>query len=330
MVADITHLPPSLSEVRALRQTLRTWLVETPVIRCRNLEDRLGIGVEIWGKMEFLQQTGTFKPRGALANLLRLDEAGLRAGVTAVSAGNHAIATAFAAQSIGTSAKVVMLRTASPVRIDGCRHYGAEVVLADDVHQAFDLADRIRDAEGRTLIHPFEGSGVTAGTGTLGLEICEQISEFDVVIVPIGGGGLCSGVASSVKRLNPHCRVIGVEPAGADSMSRSFASGSAEALDRVDTIADSLGAPFALPYSFSICRQFVDEIVVVSDDQLRQAMGILFGEMKIAVEPACAASTAALISPGAGLEGKKVVLVFCGSNIDWVTFQKHARFSDAH
>ena len=313
-----------------LRQTLRTWLVETPVIRCRNLEDRLDKGVEIWGKMEFLQQTGTFKPRGALANLLRLDEAGLRAGVTAVSAGNHAIATAFAAQSIGTSAKVVMLRTASPVRIDGCRRYGAEVVLADDVHQAFDLADRIRDAEGRTLIHPFEGSGVTAGTGTLGLEICEQIREFDVVIVPIGGGGLCSGVASTVKRLSPHSKVIGVEQVGADSMSRSFASARAEELDRVDTIADSLGAPFALPYSFSICRQFVDEIVVVSDDQLRQAMGILFGDMKIAVEPACAASTAALISLGDGLEGKKVVLVFCGSNIDWVTFQKHARFSDAH
>ena len=316
-----------MEEIRSLRETLRPWLVETPVVRCRNLEERLGNDIEIWGKLEFLQQTGTFKPRGALANMLRLDEAGLRAGVTAVSAGNHAIATAFAARALGTSAKVVMIRTASSVRVEACRGYGAEVVLADDVHQAFDLADRIRDAEGRALIHPFEGSYVTAGTATLGLEICEQLSNFDAVIVPIGGGGLCSGVACAVKRLNPGCRVIGVEPAGADSMSRSFASGRPRRLDHVDTIADSLGAPFALPYSFSICRQFVDDIVIVSDDQLRSAMGTLFGDMKMAVEPACAASTAALAGTGRGLRGKKVVLVFCGSNIDWMTFEQHAGFS---
>jgi threonine dehydratase len=327
MVDDSSYSPPALDEIRALRVTLGRWLVQTPVVRCRNLEERLGIEGEVWGKMEFLQQTGTFKPRGALSNILRMDEAGLRAGVTAVSAGNHAIATAFAARSVGTSAKVVMVSSASPVRIEACERYGAEVVLAEDVHQAFDLADRIRDSEGRTLIHPFEGSGVTAGTATLGLEICEQLGRFDALIVPIGGGGLCSGVACAVKRLNPGCKVIGVEPAGADSMSRSFASGRPEKLDRVDTIADSLGAPFALPYSFSICSQFVDDIVIVSDDQLRHSMGMLFGDMKMAVEPACAASTAALAMLRSDLKGKKVALVFCGSNIDWMTFEKQARFS---
>ncbi|MDH5344309.1 MAG: pyridoxal-phosphate dependent enzyme, partial [Gammaproteobacteria bacterium] len=244
MTADSAVTAPSMETVRALRDRLRPWLKRTPVVRCVNLEDRLANGVEIWGKMEFLQVTGTFKPRGALANVLRLEGPEIKAGITAVSAGNHAIAAAFAARALGTSAKVVMIRTASPVRREACRRLGAEIVLADDVHHAFRLAEEIRDLEGRAYIHPFEGPGVTAGTATLGLEICEQVSEFDAIIVPIGGGGLCSGVARAVRALNPGATVIGVEPAGADSMSRSFRSGRPEKLDRVETIADSLGAPF--------------------------------------------------------------------------------------
>ncbi len=316
---------PAIEDVRTLAERLQTWLVTTPVVRCRNLESRLDCGAEIWGKLEFLQQTGTFKPRGALANVLSIDPAALAAGVTAVSAGNHAIATAFAARCMGVSAKVVMLASASPARVDACKAYGAELVLVDDISEAFARVEEIRDQEGRCFIHPFEGRNVTLGTATVGLEICEQIPDFDAVVIPIGGGGLCSGIASAVKMLNPACEVIGVEPSGADTMRRSFASGAPERIDKVTTIADSLGAPFALPYSFGICRQFVDKLVTVEDSEISAAMAVLFNDMRMAVEPACAASTAALAGPlREHCAGRKVVLIFCGSNIDWDTFIRQA------
>jgi threonine dehydratase len=317
--------PPQLEEIQRLNQRLSEWLRPPPVLRCRGLEYRYGGDIEIHAKMEFLQQTGTFKPRGALATMLGLDAAQLEAGVTAVSAGNHAIATAFAAKAVGTTAKVVMIMNASPARIEACREFGAEVILADDVHSAFDLVEEIREKEGRFFVHPFEGPNVALGTATVGLEICEQIGEFDVIIIPIGGGGLCAGISCAVKQIMSNSTVIGVEPEGANSMHRSFASGKPEAIEKVTTIADSLGAPFAAPYSFELCRQYVDELVLISDHEIRAAMGMLFRDQKIAVEPACAASTAALFGPLRGrFEGKKVVLVLCGSNIDWDTYASQA------
>ncbi len=321
-------LAPAIDDVRNLQRQLQQWLVRTPVVRCRALEERLAGDIEIHAKLEFLQQTGTFKPRGALSVMLQLNSQQLKAGVTAVSAGNHAIATAFAARAIGTSAKVVMTRTASPVRMAACRSYGAELVLADDVHVAFAMVDAIREQEQRYFVHPFEGRDVVTGTATVGLEICEQIGNFDAALIPIGGGGLCAGISSAIKQLDPGCEVIGVEPEGADSMHRSFASGKPESIEKVLTIADSLGAPFAMPYSFQVCRQNVDELVMIDDDQIRDAMNVLFTDMKMAVEPACAASTAALIGPlRKRFAGKKVVLVLCGSNIDWQTYATQARLT---
>lgn len=316
---------PKIDAVRVLHERLQEWLIRTPVLRCRSLENYVGEVVEIHAKLEFLQRTGTFKPRGALSVMLGLDSQQKEAGVTAVSAGNHAIATAFAARAVGTSAKVVMIMNANPLRVERCRDFGAEVVLADDVHSAFDVAEEIQNKEGRFFVHPFEGSDVVLGTATVGLEICEQVPDLDAVIVPIGGGGLCAGISSAVKQLKPRCEVIGVEPVGADSMSRSFASGKPESIEKVATIADSLGAPFALPISYELCRENVDELVLVSDDELKETMGLLFRELKIAVEPACAASTAALLGPLSGrFSGKKVVTIMCGSNIDWQTFARHA------
>ncbi len=317
--------PPRLDDIQRLNERLGEWLRPTPVLRCRGLERRFGNDIEIHAKMEFLQQTGTFKPRGALATMLSLDAEQLAAGVTAVSAGNHAIATAFAAKAVGTTAKVVMIMNASPARIEACREYGAEVILAADVHSAFDLVEEIREQEGRFFVHPFEGPHVALGTATVGLEICEQIGEFDVIIIPIGGGGLCAGISCAVKQIMSNSTVIGVEPEGANSMHRSFASGKPETIEKVTTIADSLGAPFAAPYSFDLCRQYVDELILISDDEIRAAMGTLFRDQKIAVEPACAASTAALFGPLRGrFDGKKVVLVLCGSNIDWDTYASQA------
>ncbi len=316
---------PRIDAVRALHKRLQQWLMLTPVMRCRSLEDVMGADFELYAKLEFLQRTGTFKPRGALSVMLGLDAKQKESGVTAVSAGNHAIATAFAARAVGTSAKVVMIMNANPLRIERCRHFGAEVVLADDAHSAFDVAEDIHEREGRFFVHPYEGADVVRGTATVGLEICEQVPDVDVVVVPIGGGGLCAGISSAVKQLKPDCEVIGVEPVGADSMHRSFASGKPESIEKVMTIADSLGAPFALPISYQLCKENVDELVLVDDDELKDAMGVLFREMRIAVEPACTATTAALIGPLSGrFSGKKVVAVMCGSNIDWPTFSHQA------
>lgn len=326
----MTAAGPDIADIGAMRDRLAEQTTLTPVIRCAAIEQAIGGGTRVFAKLEFLQRTGTFKARAALATLYSLSPEQLAVGVTAVSAGNHAIATAYAAQAVGSSAKVVMTRSANPSRVEACRSYGAEVVLADDVHQAFEVAERIQNEEGRYFVHPFEGSAVATGTGIVGLEICEQCDDFDTVIVPVGGGGLIGGIANVVKRLQPACEVIGVEPEGADTMHRSLASGEPMRIDKVRTIADSLGAPFALPYSFGLCQLHVDRLAMVDDMQLRRAMGYLFRAMKIAVEPACAASTAALLGPLRGeLTGKSVVLVMCGSNIDWATFEEQAVFDDS-
>ena len=224
----MTAIGPDIADIGALRAQLDDKTVLTPLIQCAAIEDAIGSETRVVAKLEFLQRTGTFKARGALATLYTLSAEQLAAGVTAVSAGNHAIATAYAAQALGTNAKVVMLRAANPARVEACRSYGADVLLADTVHQAFELAERIQDEEGRYLVHPFEGPAVATGTGIIGLEICEQCDDFDAVVVPVGGGGLIAGIANAVKRLRPNCEVIGVEPEGADTMHRSLANGEPE------------------------------------------------------------------------------------------------------
>jgi threonine dehydratase len=325
----MTAKGPTIDAVRALRQALGESIWTTPLLRCAGIELALDNGTRVWGKLEFLQRTGTFKARGALANLRSLSREQLDKGVTAVSAGNHAIAAAFAAQTLGSTAKVVMIGTANPYRIEACKSYGAEVVLVDDVHEAFDVARSIEREEGRFFVHPFEGPEVATGTGTVGLEICEQLDDFDALIVPIGGGGLMGGIANAVKQLRPSVEIIGVEPGGANSMRLSFDAGEPRGIDRVRTIADSLGAPYAMPYSFELCRANVDRLVEVDDLELRKSMGFLFQRMKFAVEPACAASTATLTGPlREELAGKRVVLVFCGSNIDWATFAEQVIVED--
>lgn len=291
-------------------------------------DDRIAhiVGAEtaVFLKEELFQKTGSFKPRGALAVMLDLPKDALARGVTAVSAGNHAMAVGYAARALGSTAKVVMPKNANPFRVQGCRDLGAEVELVDDVHKAFDRVHEIQETEGRTFVHPFEGPKTALGTATLGLEFLEDVADLDAVIVPIGGGGLIAGVAAAVKLMQPHTLVFGVEPEGADSMHRSFAAGSPQAIEAVRTIADSLGAPHAAPYSFALCRRYVDDLVKVSDDQLRAAMDLLFRSAKLAVEPAGAAATAALCGPLRDrLRGKRVGLIVCGANIDPQTFAKH-------
>jgi threonine dehydratase len=316
---------PTPEAIRATRALLGDRVVTTPVRlwQDRALEARVGPKTEVYLKEELFQKTGSFKPRGALAVMLDLSPDALRKGVTTVSAGNHAMAVAYSARTLGTTAKVVMPKTANPFRVQGCRELGADVELVDDVHLAFARVEEIREGEGRTFVHPFEGPKTALGTATLGLELVEQVPGLDAVIVPIGGGGLCAGVAAAVKLLSPGTRVFGVEPEGADSMRRSFDAGSPQRIDAVRTIADSLGAPYAAPYSFELCRKYVDSLVLVDDDALRSAMRLLFLSAKLAVEPAGAAATAALLGPLLEpLRGKRVGVIVCGANIDPESYTK--------
>ena len=215
---------PTIEQIRALRDSLAAKVNRTPVTRCAELEQIVGGDTTVFAKLEFLQRTGTFKARGALAVLAQLGQDQIERGITAVSAGNHAIAAAYAARSVGASAKIVMIGSANPYRIAACQAVGGEVVLVDDVHEAFAVAEKIQQEEGRHFVHPFEGADIATGTGTLGLEIHEQCPDFDAVVVTVGGGGLLGGVSNALKQLRPDCHIIGVEPDGADSMHRSICS----------------------------------------------------------------------------------------------------------
>lgn len=318
----------TLEEIRETRRLIDPYIVETPVWhwKSRELDDAIGAETQVFLKLELFQHTGSFKPRGALSVMLNLTPEALTRGVTAVSAGNHAIAVGYAARILGTTAHVVMPKTSNPARIAACRAYGAEIDLVEDVVQAFDRVHQIEAEEGRTFVHPFEGPLTARGTATVGLELCRQVADLDAVIIPIGGGGLCAGISRAVKLLQPRCLVFGVEPEGADTMHRSFASGKPESIPAVTTIADSLGAPHAAPYSFEMCRQNVDELALVNDDELRRAMALLFRGAKLAVEPAGAASTAALCGALAQrLRGKRVGLIVSGTNIDIHSFAAHVQ-----
>lgn len=333
---------PTLDGIRQTRARIAPHVVETPVWRWRSdrLQSLLGDATEIVLKLELFQHAGSFKPRGAVAVMLDLSPHERSRGVTAISAGNHAIAVAYAARALGTSAKVVVPATASPARIARAEAYGAQVVRVVDVHQGFALVQEIAAVEGRTVVHPFEGARTVLGTATVGLELCEQATRIggplDAVIVPVGGGGLLAGIAAAVRLVWPACAVYGVEPVGADTMYRSFRSGTVERLDRVRTIADSLGAPYTMPFSLAVCRAYTDEIVLVDDDAICRAMALLFGEMKLAVEPAGATATAALCGPLRDrLRGRRVGVIVCGANIDVSTFAEyvqrgeHSEHSDA-
>ena len=318
---------PTISAIENARARLGDLVIETPVHRWQGPEiaEAAGAGTEVFLKLELLQYTGSFKPRGALTVMLNLPPEALARGITAVSAGNHAIAAAYAARTLGTTAKVVMMKNPNPFRVERCRSYGAEIVLAENVHAAFETVRAIERDEGRAFVHPFEGPYTALGTATLGLEMVRQVPGLDAAIVPIGGGGLAAGVACAIKQLEPGCEVFGVEPEGADSMHRSFAAGAPVAIEAVRTIADSLGAPHAAPYSFGLCRRFLDGLVKIDDEAMRRAMALLFSEMKLAVEPAGAAATAALCGPlRVRLAGKRVGVIVCGANIDIAGFARHA------
>ncbi len=310
---------PTLDAIATQHFALTPWVLRTPVFERHDFPSLEGTSLNF--KFELLQASGSFKVRGAFTNLLALDAAQRSVGITCVSNGNHAAAVAYAAMRLGMSAKVVLLRATSPVRLALCRHYRAEVVLVDTADEAFDTVRRIEAEEGRFFVHPFNGYRTVLGTATLGYEWATQTPDLDAVIVPIGGGGLAAGVSTALRLANPRVHVFGVEPEGADVMSKSFAANHTVKMGPTNTIADSLAAPHTEQYSYELCRRHIDRLVTVPDDALRHAMLKLFTRLKIAVEPACAAPLAALIGPlRETLQGKRVGILLSGSNTDPATF----------
>ena len=319
------NFPFTLDDIRRNREALGVKILTTPVheFHSRAIEAVLGASTQLSIKLELFQYTNSFKPRGALTVMLHADPAQLQNGVVAVSGGNHGIAVAYAAHSLGLSAKILIPRRASPVRIERMKGYGANVILVDSFQDGFDQARPIEQNEKRLMVHPYEGRWTALGTATLALEWYEQAQNLEAVIVPVGGGGLIGGMAVAFKQCNPKIKILGVEPSGADSIFRSLHSGNMEHALNPRTIADSLATPEARPYALNLVKNYVDDVQLVSDDQMRQGMNILFNDMKIVAEPACAASTAGLLGPYASqLRGKKVGLLACGSNIDIAAFAK--------
>ncbi|MCY4255406.1 MAG: pyridoxal-phosphate dependent enzyme [Gammaproteobacteria bacterium] len=318
------HQPPSLSEIRAYREQVRDRLVRTPVHEWRGTEiRRRAPDLRISMKFELLQMTGTFKARGALAWMRSLPKEQLRKGVTAVSAGNHAIAVSWAAHVMGAPAHVVIISPANPARIEQARAWGAKVELSDNAEAAFQRVSNIEREQGKVLVHPFEGHSIAIGTGALGMEWLEQASDMDALVVPVGGGGLVAGIAAAVKRIRPEIRVFGAEPVRADSMFQSLARNKPAQARRRDSIADSLSAPNAREYSFALAQRYMDGLGQVSDDEIRAAMRLILRELKMMVEPACATATAAALGPlRERLRNKHVGVLLCGSNIDLATFSR--------
>ena len=312
---------PTLANIEERYASLSGDVLRTPTTRAASSILSEKLGDELYLKLELLQYTGTFKARGALSVVNSLTEAQKANGITAVSAGNHAIAASWAAKKAGITAKVVMTKSANPLRIERTKAEGSQIILCDDIGAAFAEVQRLEKEEGRTFVHPFEGVNTTLGAAGVGFELTQDVVDLDAVIVSIGGGGLISGVASAVKLINPICKVYGVEPVGASSMSASRAKNAPVTMDKIDTIADSLAPPYSLPYSFALNQSFVDEVVTVSDDQICAGVALYQEELKLAVEPAAGATLAAALGPlRLKVAGKKIAMVVCGANIDSSTF----------
>ena len=263
---------PDRPAIAALRVALRPHVRQTPVHERRDFGPLAGTCLQF--KFELLQVGGTFKARGAFSNLLALDAPARAAGVTAISAGNHAVAVACAAKQLGVPAKVVMLKTANPARVALVRGFGADLLLAEDGATGFAMVHDIERTEGKTFVHPFNGLRTVLGTATLGAEWAEQcaapgLSGLDAVVLPIGGGGLAAGVATAFKLARPDIAVYGVEPEGANGMAQSFAANGPIKMGAMHGIADSLMAPHTEAYSYGLCRANIDALVTVNDDQLR-------------------------------------------------------------
>lgn len=305
---------PNPNLVPAAAKRISGRVHRTPLVGTRSLSEQIGAAVYL--KCENLQKTGSFKVRGALNQLLQLDPEARERGVVTVSAGNYAQAVAWAAGQTGSRATVVMPEGASPAKVEASRAYGAEVVIHGNVHEAFEKCHELAKQRELTFVHPFDDPLVIAGQGTTGLEIVEDLPEVATVVAPVGGGGLASGIALALSATGSKAKLYGVEPEGACAMRKSFDQGSPARLDRVDTIADGLAPPMAGDLTFAILSELAEDIVIVTDEEIREALCLILARTKLLVEPAGAAAVAALIFGRIPAQHGPVVAILSGGNVD--------------
>lgn len=311
----------TLADVQSARERIKPYVYKTPTYSSPFFSGK--IGAEVFLKLECYQPTGVFKIRGAFNLELQNLEHVKKSGVVTASSGNHGLSVAFASRALGVKSVVVVTKAANPDKVKMIRLYGAEVIeggpTSDSVIQ---LARSISKERGMYFVSPFDDNSIIAGQGTIGLEIMEDVPTVQTIIVPVGGGGLISGVATVAKALSPHCKIVGVEPTGVPSLYESMKQGERITVIEPRTIADGLIGQTVGTLNFEICREKVDEVVLVSDEQMVSATKSLLIDCHVLAEPSGAAPLAALLS-GAykPRPGEKIALVISGGNIAYTLLQ---------
>ncbi len=305
----------TIQDVYDARVRIAPHLSRTPMLTCRTLSQLAG--TDLGFKAELFQRTGSFKSRGAMNAALQLTPEQRERGLITISAGNHGQGLAYAASVVGTRAVVFMPRTAVPTKIAAIRGYGAEIHFSESMDDVFERMDEYRIAHDLTFVSPFDDPAIIAGQGTVGLEILEEMPDVENIVVQAGGGGLLSGIALTVKTLRPEVRVVGVEPRGANKIRKSLDSGKPERTGPIVTVADGLAAPFAGNLTQAVIGHYVDDVVLLEEDEIIHAMRLILERMNVLVEPSGAASLAAVLTGKAGIEpGGKTVVILTGGNVD--------------
>ena len=323
MPDDADHLVP-LADLEASRERIAGLVYRTPLLSSatagawtRAATGARPAGDRIHLKAEHLQKTGSFKTRGMVNRILTLSDAERAAGVITVSAGNAAQACAWAARAVGVAATVIMPEAAVRSKLDACRDYGAEVVVhGSHVGEMFAEQERLSAERGLTFMHPFDDPELIAGHGSAGLEILEDLPEVDVVVVPVGGGGLISGIATAVREVRPATRVYGVEPEGANAMRLALDSGAPVRIEP-KTVADGLTAPFAGAWTLAACQRYLEDVIVIDDATILGGLRFAIERMKQVLEPAGAAGLAAVLYGHVPVRDRETVCVVAsGGNVE--------------
>lgn len=305
----------SLMTIKKAQETIKDRIRKTPIIHCPTLFNE--IGNEVYFKMENLQKTGSFKIRGALNKIANLSEGEKKSGVIASSAGNHAQGVALGATSCGIKATIVMPVTAPMAKVEATRNFGAEVILHGDVYDdAYNKAREVQKETAATFLHPFDDEYVISGQGTIGLEIIDDLPDVDIVVVPIGGGGILAGIATAIKEQNPNVKVIGVQTENMPSMVEALKLGCPVEVKGTPTIADGIAVRKCGTQTFEIIEKYVDEIVTVTEDEISEAILFLLEKNKVIAEGAGATSVAAVLAGKISGKNKKICAVVSGGNID--------------
>ena len=317
-------LPVDLKAIRAAHERIRSQIHRTPVFTSESL-DKL-TGAQLFFKCENLQKTGSFKFRGATNAVFSLTEAEAARGVVTQSSGNHAGAISLAARRRGIPAWIVMPRTAPRAKRQAVESYGGRVTECEHDMASRDAACKaLQEQTGAVLIHPYNNERVIAGQGTAALELLEEVTDLDIIIAPVSGGGLLSGTAIASKSLRPSIRVVGAEPKNADDAYRSLAAGKIEPAAKTMTIADGLRA-ILCSLTFSILRERVDEIALLSEEEILSSMKLLWERLKLIVEPSGAVSAGIILEKKIPVEGKRIGIILSGGNLDLdhISFTKNA------